>query len=117
MRARPALWGEGLGNDPSYPALRLQLHLALGPARGQDPVAPFARDAIMGLRDQQAGEPASSRESSRERKILDRPVKLRDQASVGEREDALLRNEVNAGWTPPVVEQGQERETGRPVDG
>ncbi len=20
MRARPALWGEGLGNDPSYPA-------------------------------------------------------------------------------------------------
>ena len=20
MRARPALWGEGIGNDPSYPA-------------------------------------------------------------------------------------------------
>ena len=20
MRARPGLWGEGLGNDPSYPA-------------------------------------------------------------------------------------------------
>ena len=25
MPARPALWGEGLGNDPSYPAMRFDM--------------------------------------------------------------------------------------------
>ena len=26
MRARPGLWGEGIGNDPSYPAPREMTH-------------------------------------------------------------------------------------------
>ncbi len=31
MRARPALWGEGLGNDPSYPApIRHKMWTCLG---------------------------------------------------------------------------------------
>ena len=32
MRARPALWGEGIGNDPSYPApLRIEYMVAAAP--------------------------------------------------------------------------------------